>query len=124
MSNQGRMSGMMALVAAVLLTVGCEKVTTTAVLVVTPPSAQVLPEGTVTFTASLPEAEREERQLYFPLTWTLADPALGTLTSGAGNTAIYEAGTGTGVNTVIVRDQSGAEGMAAITQADESDAGM
>ncbi len=104
------------LASVLMLAVGCEKVQTTATLVVTPASVQVARDGVAQFTVSLPETERESRDLYFPLTWTLSDPTLGTITNAAANTAVYAAGTGEGVNTVIVRDRSGAEGMAVITQ--------
>jgi len=108
--------GSVVLLAMVALA-GCEKITTTAELVVTPPSAQVAREGVAQFVVSLPENDGCTREIYYPLTWTLSDPTLGTITNTAANTAVYVAGTGEGVNTVIVRDRSGAEGIAVITQA-------
>ncbi len=106
----------MGLLIVVLFATGCEKTTTRAVIEVSPDAAAVDIRGAVTFTASIPEAERETRQLYYPLEWQVSNPGLGSVRQTAGDTAVYVAGDSEGVNTITVRDQAGAEGVAAITQ--------
>jgi hypothetical protein len=99
-----------------LFAAGCEKTTTRAVIDISPEAAAVEAKGAVTFTASIPEAERETRQLYYPLDWQVSNPGLGSVRQTAGDTAVYVAGDSEGINTITVRDQAGAEGVAAITQ--------
>ncbi len=107
---------LMGLLIVVLFATGCEKTTTRATINVTPASAELDIRGAVTFTAAIPESERETRQLYYPLEWRVSNEALGSLRQTAGDSAVYVAGDMAGVNTVSVRDQAGAEGVAAITQ--------
>ena len=95
---------------------GCEKAVTGRALEVTPPGAVVAPRGSVRLTAGIPEAEKESRQLYYPLVWTVSNPSLGFMRDAAGDSAVYEAYNAEGVNTVAVRDQGGAEGIASVTQ--------
>ncbi len=99
-----------------LLGSGCEKVATTGVLEVTPPVSQLVEGQAVRLTVALPESERESRNLYYPLQWSLDDPGLGSLVEVGGNAAVYEAGPLEGVNIVTVRDKFGAAGSAVITQ--------
>jgi len=104
--------------AMLLWGVGCEKSPTSISIDITPPSATMTywPAAT-TFTASLSSAGTNgPRQLYYPLEWSMSDPGLGRFLETAGNTAIYEAIAGPGVNTITVHDQAGSEGTAAITQ--------
>ncbi len=107
----------MGLVVAVLVVAllggGCEKSVTEHSLEVTPDSAEVEVRGAVHLTASRSDADRE---IYYPLEWSVSDDSLGSIRDAAGDTAVYSAGVGAGVNTVVVRDQMGAEGMALITQ--------
>ena len=51
-----------------------------------------------------------------PLTWSVRDSALGTLTQNAGTSVVYEATPELGVNVVIVRGVDGSAGTATITQ--------
>ncbi len=95
---------------------GCESTTRQMTLELTPPSATLVPEGSVLFTARVPDAERETREIFLPLVWSVSDTGLGWIVNAAGSSAVYVAGTGEGVNTVTVRDQSGAEGIASVTQ--------
>ena len=106
----------MGILIVALFAAGCERTTTSAVIDVSPEAAALDIRGAVTFTASVPESERETRQLYYPLEWRVSNASLGTLQHSAGDTAVYVAGDVAGVNTVSVRDQAGAEGVAAITQ--------
>ena len=54
--------------------------------------------------------------LSLPLVWSVSQPALGQITWSSGRSAIYTRTGGAGVNTVIVRNQYGAEGLATVTQ--------
>lgn len=110
----------MGVLIVVLFATGCERTTTSAVIDVSPEAAALDIRGAVTFTASIPDSERETRQLYYPLEWRVSNASLGTLRHSAGDTAVYEAGDVAGVNTLYVRDQAGAEGVAAITQNDRT----
>lgn len=101
---------------AVVMLAGCEDASTKVVIVVTPADAAVDVRGAVTLSASVPAAEAETRNLYYPLVWTVSNPEIGGLRDVAGNSAVYFAGNVAGVNTVTVRDQAGAEGIASVTQ--------
>ena len=52
--------------------------------------------------------------LFLPLEWSVSDTRLGTITGQGGLTALYEGGTGVGVNTITVKDQGNAEGFAVV----------
>jgi hypothetical protein len=52
--------------------------------------------------------------LYLPLRWSVSDPSLGTITSQGGLTALYQGTARPGVNTITVRDQGDAEGIALV----------
>ena len=104
------------MVLVALVAAGCEKSITTRSLDITPASAVIPVRGGVSLKASLPVAEQDERQIYYPLEWSVSDGTLGGLHNIAGDSAVYVAGNRAGVNTVIVRDQMGAEGVALITQ--------
>lgn len=110
------MAGFLAVLA---LATGCEKTTTSKALDVTttPADAKIDVRGSVTLKAAIPEAERETRTIFYPLEWTVSDSSLGTVREAAGDSAVYVANDSEGVNTVTVRDQAGAEGIASITQA-------
>lgn len=96
-----------------LLAAGCEKTVTSMALEVTPESSVVEVRGAVHLTASISDSERE---VYYPLEWSVRDGALGSIGDAAGDTAVYYADHRAGVNSVIVRDQMGAEGVAVIKQ--------
>ena len=109
--------GLVAVLAVVLLAgTGCEKTTTSKTLEVTPAASEIGPRVAVVLTAAIPAAESETRQLYYPLEWTVSDGSLGSLRDAAGNSAVYVANDVEGVNTVTVRDQAGAEGIASVLQ--------
>lgn len=116
MRKRIRLAGMVALVCVVAYCAGCEKTTTGIVIVLSPPDADIDVSSAVTFTASVPEGDLKTRTLYYPLEWSLSKPGLGTIQQSAGNTAVYVAGKTEGVNTVTVRDQMGAEGVASVSQ--------
>lgn len=56
------------------------------------------------------------RELSLPLTWTVSDPALGRIGSHGGMSAAYVRTSAAGDNSIVVKDQYGAEGVAAIRQ--------
>ena len=68
---------------------------------------------TAVFTASLVGTNRT---LVLPLTWTVGDGSLGAIKSSLGLSAVYESTGKLGNNTVIVRDQTYAEGVVSVTQ--------
>ena len=104
------------LVSTMLLWVGCEDSPTDNTITVSPASVSVTNNYVITFTAALP-GSNATRRLYFPLEWSVSNPALGQVLSSTGNTAIYGAVAGqSGANVITVRDQAGSEGSAAIAQ--------
>jgi hypothetical protein len=66
-----------------------------------------------TFTAS---AADTNNVLNLPLQWSVADATLGRIQAEAGVTAVYLSTGKIGNNVVTVRDQSGVEGVAAVSQ--------
>ncbi len=108
------LGGMAAAMAAVVVfCAGCEKTETGMTLTVTPATSVINANDAVLLTASLPECERV---IYYPLVWSVSDSRIGFLRDAAGDSAVYEAYNAEGVNTVTVRDQSGAEGMSSVIQ--------
>jgi hypothetical protein len=51
-----------------------------------------------------------------PLQWSVTNPALGAIMRAAGDSAIYQRGAADGSNGVVVRDDTGREGIAEIIQ--------
>jgi hypothetical protein len=92
---------------------GCESTKTTEnAMTVTPGEATVTHDSAlVTFTASLTSSNSS---LILPLEWSVSDPSMGHIRSSSGVTAVYEATSRHGNNTVLVRDQGDAEGVAAV----------
>ena len=95
---------------------GCERTATDRGLAVTPSDARVVWREAITFTATLPEGADQDREILYPLEWSVSDPTMGTLRSAAGDSVVYVAARRSGANSVSVRDQGGAEGVASITQ--------
>lgn len=102
------------LTVVLLVAVGCEKTQTGIVLEVAPSVSTIPPLGTVVLRISIPDATNSTQKIYYPLTWTVSKASLGTIQEAVGNSAVYVATTIEGVNTVIVRDQTEAEGIALI----------
>lgn len=113
---------MIAAVAALLGTVGCEENTQRLAITVSPSSATLGGESnlvnSVVFTASPVQGviNTNPAALHYPLTWTVSDDSLGVITGSGGNSAVYTRTGGDGVNTITVRDQGDAEGVAVVTQ--------
>lgn len=95
--------------------VGCETTETTDNALSVAPSSITLTNAadTVTFTVSVGGSNTV---LALPLVWTVSDSSLGIIKSSAGMTAIYESKGKVGNNTVAVRDQGQAEGIAMVNQ--------
>ncbi len=55
-------------------------------------------------------------QILLPLEWSVLDPAMGRIMASGGYSAVYESYGPRGQNYVVVRDQAGREGIAAIEQ--------
>lgn len=68
----------------------------------------------VTFTVDTNSVTKGD--LALPLEWRVSNPALGTITSSSGYSAVYSRTSQSGVNVIIVEDQYGAEGMATVNQ--------
>lgn len=117
------LAGMVAVVACVFCA-GCENTETGMTLTVTPATSVINTNGVVLLKAGLPEntSSNETRQIYFPLSWSVSNSKIGFLRDMAGDSAVYEGRNAKGVNTVTVRDQAGAEGIAVITQEEELEA--
>ena len=108
--------GAMSLAVAIGLTLlGCDTTETTDSALSVTPSSVVLTNAadTVAFTAA---SGGTNATLVLPLVWTVSDDSLGIIKSSAGVTAIYESKGKVGNNTVTVRDQGQAEGIAMVNQ--------
>jgi len=94
---------------------GCETTETADnALSITPSSiALTNVNDTVTFTVG---SGGTNATLALPLIWTVSDNSLGTIKSSAGLAAIYESKGKVGNNTITVRDQGQAEGLAVVNQ--------
>ncbi len=95
---------------------GCERVEGDRGLLVSPSNARLAWSEAITFTATLPESADSDRAVLYPLEWSVSDPTMGSLRSAGGDSVVYVAGRRSGANSVVVRDQGGAEGVASITQ--------
>jgi hypothetical protein len=111
---------MAAVVAALLGTVGCESNTQRTAISVSPSSTTLGGESnletTVVLTAHAVQVSTNLIVLQYPLTWSVSDDSLGTITASGGNSAIYARTGGSGVNSITVHDQGDAEGVAVVTQ--------
>jgi hypothetical protein len=98
---------------ALLGPAGCERSEDTTVITVRPNPVEI----TAPNTAVLLTATGGLRALSLPLTWTVSNPAFGTIDPVyRGESAVYVSGTNSRcVNMVTVVDQYGAEGYATIT---------
>jgi hypothetical protein len=112
----GASVAILALVSSMMMWVGCEESATEVTINITPPSTTVSNWSVVTFVASLPGSgdTNSTRKLFYPLEWQLSNPGLGRFLQTAGDSAVYEAIAGPGVNTITVRDQGGSEGVASV----------
>jgi hypothetical protein len=113
----GASVAILALVSSMIMWAGCEESTTEVTINITPPSATVSNwPAVITFTASLSGSTATNGGgLFHPLEWQISDPGVGRILQTAGDSAVYEAIAGPGVNTITVRDQAGYEGVASVT---------
>lgn len=97
------------------LPIGCEQASGTNALTVVPSyvdiSSGIASNGTLTFTVT-----GGLRELSLPLEWSVSNPDLGEINSRGGNSASYVAYSASGNNTIYVRDQYDAEGVATVVQ--------
>ena len=66
--------------------------------------------GTVAFSV----VEKENEDVHMPLEWSVDHPDQGRITESGGFSAVYEGYGKKGYNTITVRDQSGASGVAVV----------
>lgn len=94
---------------------GCETTETTDTVIAVSPGEVVVTNAaqTVVFTASYASTNVA---LAMPLQWSVSDDSLGIIKSSAGMTAIYESKGKVGNNSVTVKDQGQAEGVAIVNQ--------
>ena len=95
--------------------VGCEDVHTSGQAITVTPSSQALGASsgeTAVFTASA----ATNATLFLPLVWSVSNPSLGSISGRGGLSAVYTSTGRTGGNTITVRDQGEAEGVASVTQ--------
>jgi hypothetical protein len=102
-------------VGAVFLVTSCENVQTAQDSVLNVNPAMLVVTGRVVATFSV-STLNTNGQLYLPLEWTVSDPELGTIDHSDGLTAVYMMNDRVGVNTITVRDQAGASGLAVVDQ--------
>ena len=106
--------GLIVAFSVVSFLVGCEK-TGTVALTVTPAYVDISTSSsnrmqTFTVTGGL-------RDLSLPLVWEVSNDRLGSIAGAGGNSASYVRTPAVhGDNSIIVRDQYGAEGVATVTQ--------
>jgi len=92
--------------------VNCSANTQIGNLTIEPATAEILWKGgVVTFTV----VQKEEVDIHMPLVWSVDHPNLGRITESGGFSAVYEGYGGKGYNTITVRDQSGASGVAVVS---------
>ena len=103
----------MAAVAGLFLSVGCETGKGTHALIVEPREANLLSGTNNTVTFTVIEGMRE---LSLPLKWNVSNIHLGSVIHFAGESATYERTELHGVNSVFVEDQYGSRGLASVRQ--------
>ena len=99
---------------------GCESTSDGHALTVSPSSVSTsnryeiitfeVAEGTNT------TSESGLRDLSLPLEWWVSNPNLGSISGSSGTTASYILSSGSGTQTIYVKDQYGAEGHATVSQ--------
>lgn len=99
-------------VVVAFLQVGCEEATGVAGLDVSTTNDVLTVNGDSTRF----DVNGVTNELALPLRWSVSDPSLGTITFNSGYMAIYTRFAPNGVNTVMVRDQYGNEGLATVRQ--------
>ena len=133
-------AGGLVLAALLGFAAGCgEDAETDTALAISPASATVYADGATVFLtaydpdeavygadaaahakASLDSDVTETNELvshiFLPLEWSVVNPAMGRVMASGGYSAVYESYGPRGQNYVIVRDQAGREGVAAIEQ--------
>jgi len=119
-------AGVLVLAGAVWVITGCESGKGTGInsLNVVPASVTITGDvKTVTFVVAAsvvntnnPTGDSGLRPLSLPLEWSVANPELGHILDSSGQRATYMRTSKNGVNTVIVRDQYGAEGYGVVEQ--------
>lgn len=103
-----------AIAAGMLVLNSCEETSDDTAITVSPSSATLTDgKGQVVFTAS---AVSTNHSLFLPLTWSVSDPDKGSISASGGFSAVYKGSGKVGNNAVTVRDQSGADGVAAVVQ--------
>jgi len=71
--------------------------------------------GTNVTTVSL-SVVSSTKEIVFPLEWSVSNPALGSITSTSGYSAVYTRTAVNGMNNITVRDQNWTEGKATVNQ--------
>ena len=105
------------LLAVVGIMLGCESGTTSTNLVITPASS-IIDSNRAPVLLTVAAADGVAAPLK-PLKWSVEDPTLGDITpSDEGLTAVYTPNDRNGANIIIVRDQTGGEGLASVNQQD------
>jgi len=97
----------------ITMLVGCESEGTVA-LTVDPPYADL--SGGATNQNQTFTVVDGLRSLSLPLEWQVSNPGLGHIGASGGSTASYVRTGGSGDNSISVRDQYGAEGVATVHQ--------
>ncbi len=120
-------AGVVAVILA-LTVPGCDDVDVGRALVITPGTSTIEgQDATVLLTAEPAEdsvtSSNLNSAIYLPLEWSVSDGRLGRIESSGGYGAVYTSTGIVGQNSIQVRDQSGAEGVAVVNQSapDEED---
>ena len=117
------MAGLSVLVLSVVVSIalcsfltGCEDAKGTHALTVAPSYLDLTAGGTNATTQTF-VVTNGLRELSLPLEWSVSNPELGTIGASGGYSASYIAyDNKSGINTVFVKDQYGAEGVATVRQ--------
>ena len=122
--RNGAMRAAVLLAGVAALAIGftaCEDVIQGTAITVTPETSELIgANASVVLTASVPadgvSVSNQVDALFLPLVWSVRNPAMGRIASSEGYSAVYVSSGAIGQNTVTVRDQGGASGVAAVNQ--------
>jgi hypothetical protein len=106
----------MAMAVGALFVAGCEQGDGTTALVVQPSAVDFTSASASNIMQQTFVATNGTRTLSLPLEWSVSNPGLGTITSAGGFSATYTRFEVQGDNTILVKDQYGAQGVAAVHQ--------
>jgi len=104
------------IVGSAMILAGCEEAKGTRALTVSPSFVDLAGAGSTNAATQTFTVADGLRDLSLPLTWSVSDPSLGYIGRQGGISASYVKTKAHGDNSIIVRDQYDAEGVATVRQ--------